>query len=426
MLVEHAASPAEPARSAPGRLGPALPVSVPVPIVEIDLEGTHQLATGLPELDRVLGGGLVPGSVTVLGGEPGIGKSTLVLQAVAGLARRGATALVVTGEESVAQVRLRAERLGALDDDVLVVAETDLETVAAHIEATDPDVVVVDSIQTLRHAGFPGAAGSVSQVREVAHELVSLAKQRGVSMLVVGHVTKVGDLAGPRELEHVVDTVLAFEGDRHHALRLLRAHKHRFGSTDELGLFEMGVEGLVAVDDASRLFLADRKVGAPGSAVGVVVEAGRPLLVEVQALVAPTPAPMPRRVAQALDGGRLAMLLAVLDQRAGVSCAGSDVFASVAGGVRVAEPALDRGVCLAVASAVSGWPLPPDVVAIGEVGLAGEVRAVPGLDRRLREAARLGFGTAIVFGTATASAEIDARRVGDLGEVLAMLGLSAA
>ncbi|GIU88940.1 MAG: DNA repair protein RadA [Acidimicrobiia bacterium] len=373
-----------------------VPASRPVALTDVDPLGAPRRPTTLPELDRVLGGGLVDGSVTLLGGEPGMGKSTLLLQALTAMAHEGARCLLVAAEESPAQVRLRAGRLGPLAAGVLVVGETSLPAVCAHVEELRPDVLAVDSIQTVHDPDAPGAPGSVSQVRDCAQRLVRLAKDLDVATVLVGHVTKDGALAGPRVLEHVVDTVLAFEGDRHHALRMLRALKHRFGATDELGLMEMTGGGLLPLADPSALFLADRRPGAPGSVVAPVLEGVRPLCVEVQALVHDTPAPVPRRVAQAVDGSRLAMLLAVLQRRAGISVSGADVYASVAGGVRVAEPGGDLAIALAVAGARLDRPVAADTVALGEIGLGGEVRQVAQTPRRLAEAVRLGMRRAIV------------------------------
>jgi DNA repair protein RadA/Sms len=353
-------------------------------------------ATGVGELDRVLAGGLVPGSVTLLGGEPGIGKSTLLLQAAAGAARAGATVLYLTAEESSAQVRRRAGRVGATPEQLWLASETDLPGIVGHLDDLRPAVVVIDSIQTVHDPALSSAPGSVAQVRECTHRLVAEARSRDTAVVLVGHVTKDGGLAGPRVLEHLVDTVLSFEGDRHHALRLLRAVKHRYGGTGELGVFEMTDRGLLGVDDPSALFLADRQAGEPGSVVVPVLDGGRPLMVEVQALLADSPLPTPRRQAQGVDGGRLGMLLAVLQQRAGVSVAGTDVWVTVAGGVKAVEPAVDLGIALAVASAAAGVAVPGDAVVCGEVGLAGELRQVGRLDRRMAEAARLGFGQVVV------------------------------
>jgi DNA repair protein RadA/Sms len=372
------------------------PVARPVLMADVDLGEWSARPTGIGELDRVLGGGFVPGSVTLLGGEPGIGKSTLLLQAVAALARSGARCLVVTAEESTQQVRTRADRLDAVAPDLYLVAETSLAHVLAHVDQLAPDVLVVDSVQTIYDADLGSAPGSVAQVRECAARLVREAKERAMTTILVGHVTKDGALAGPRVLEHVVDTVLSFEGDRHHALRLLRAAKHRFGGTSELGLFEMGEAGLLGVPDASGMFLADRRLGVAGSVVVPTMEGHRPLLVEVQALVTPSQLPQPRRSAQGLDGGRLALLLAVLAQRVDMGLGAFDVHASAVGGVRIVEPGADLGLALALASSVTGRAIAGDLVACGEVGLAGELRQVGQTARRLAEAQRLGFRTAIV------------------------------
>jgi DNA repair protein RadA/Sms len=370
--------------------------SVPQPIGEVDPAEWVARPTGVDELDRVLSGGLVPGSVTLLGGEPGVGKSTLVLQALGAMAARGEQVLYVSGEEAAQQVRLRAERLDTLADSLWFVAETDLAQIVGHIDQVAPSVVVIDSIQTLTDPGSSSSAGSVTQIRECAVRLVQLAKGRGVAVVLVGHVTKDGDLAGPRVLEHIVDTVLAFGGERHHALRLLRAVKHRFGTTDELGLFEMSEAGLVGLPDPSRLFLADRRTGIAGSVVVPTMEGHRPLLVELQALVAGETPGSPRRSAQGLDAGRLAFLLAVLEQRAGLAIARTDVYALAVGGVRVVEPAADLALVLAVASARLDRAVAPDLVAVGEVGLGGELRQVAQIGRRLAEAHRLGFTRALV------------------------------
>jgi len=362
-------------------------------ITQIDpLEGQPR-PTGISEVDRVLSGGLVPGSVTLLGGEPGVGKSTLLLQVLA--AMTGPT-LYVTAEESAQQVRLRADRLGALHDRISLLAETSLPRIRAAAASVRPDLLVIDSIQTVTDPDLGSGPGSVTQVRGCAQQLVADAKVSGVTTLLVGHVTKEGTLAGPRVLEHLVDTVLSFDGERHHSLRLLRAVKHRFGTTNELGLFEMEGDGLRAVPDASSLFLADRRAGVPGSVVTPVLEGQRPLLVEVQALATLSTFSAPRRAAQGFDQSRLALLLAVLEQRAGLLLSPCDVYASVVGGIRLVEPGADLAVCVATASAVTGRAVSGRVVVCGEVGLAGELRQVAQTPRRLAEAARLGFQTAIV------------------------------
>jgi len=397
----------------------------PKPITEIDSAIGQPQPTMIPELDRVLGGGLIPGSVTLLGGEPGIGKSTLLMQLLAAWPKK---TLYVTAEESTQQVRLRAERLGALNDNVWLLAEMSLPNIFNAIQQVSPDLVVIDSIQTIADPELSSPPGSVVQVRGCAHRLVQEAKHRNLPVIMVGHVTKEGGLAGPRVLEHVVDTVLSFEGERHHALRLLRAAKHRFGPTSELGLFEMTEAGMVGVPDASQLFLADRRTGVPGSVVVPTLEGQRPLLVELQALTNPVSggAP-PRRSAQGVDSGRLALLLAVLERRARVSLAGHEVYASVVGGVKLSEPGADLGMCLALVSAVANKPLPADLVVIGEVGLAGEVRQVAQVGRRLAEAARLGFTRAIV--PASASAKVQGIRVdtaATINEALSLAGLTGA
>src|SRR3954469_25500594 len=368
----------------------------PVPIIEVTAHGAAPFPTGVAEFDRVLGGGLVAGSVTLVGGEPGMGERPLIMPALRCMAARGARCLLVCAEESTAQVRMRAERLGVLAPELFVVSETSLPAIAAYVAPLAPVVLAIDSIQAVHDPDSPGVAGSVTQVRDAAQELVRLAKENDVATLLVGHVTKDGGLAGPRALEHVVDTVLSFEGDRHHALRMLRALKHRFGATDELGLMEMTPTGLMPVTDPSALFLADRRVDATGSVVTAVMEGTRPLCVEVQALVAPTGAPIPRRIAQAFEGNRLSMLVAVLQQRAGIALANHDVYASVAGGVRVAEPAADLAVALAIAGARHEHAVDSDTIVIGEIGLGGEIRQVPQAPRRLAEALRLGFRRAVV------------------------------
>ncbi|MGH9085689.1 MAG: DNA repair protein RadA [Acidimicrobiales bacterium] len=398
--------------------------STPRPIAEVDMAAWAPSPTGVAELDRVLQGGLVPGSVTLIGGEPGIGKSTLLLQSLAGLATTGRRCLYVTAEESAQQVRRRAERLGALPQDLWLVAETALPALLEHAAAVEPHVLAVDSIQTVFDPALASAPGSVAQVRECAHRLVRASKELGMATILVGHVTKDGGLAGPRVLEHLVDTVLAFEGERHHALRLLRAAKHRFGSTDELGLFEMTDAGLAGVPDPSALFLADRRPGTAGSVVAPVLDGHRPLLVEVQALVARSSLPTPRRSAQGLDAGRLALVLAVLGERVRATFDGADVHTVVAGGVKVTEPGADLALALALVSARTGTPLPDDLVACGEVGLGGELRQVHQTARRLAEAARLGFRRAIVPASAPARAEgIDVLRAGTLVEAVDLAGV---
>lgn len=391
----------------------------PLLIGEVDLDTSAIRQTGVGELDRVLGGGLVPGSVTLLGGEPGVGKSTLLLQVSAAMARSDGRVLYVSAEESARQVRLRADRLDAVVDGLWLVAEGSVPAIVAAMDAVDPDLVVVDSIQTVHDPDVGSAPGAVTQVRSAAHWLVGEAKRRSCAVVLIGHVTKDGGLAGPRELEHVVDTVLGFEGDRHHALRLLRAVKHRFGPTQELGLFEMGEAGLAGLPDPSGLFLGDRRPGVCGSVVVPTMEGNRPLLVELQALVTSSALPTPRRSAQGVDGGRLSLLLAVLQQSLAIPTADHDVYALAVGGVRVIEPAADLAVVLAVASSLADRPLDADVVACGEVGLGGELRQVAHTPRRLAEAARLGFTRAVLpLSAPDTPAGMEAVRAGTVAEAL--------
>ncbi len=368
----------------------------PVPLGQVEAPKVARLRTGIGEFDRVLGGGLVPGSLVLIGGAPGIGKSTITTAALANLSAAGHKVLYVSGEESAAQVRLRAERLGTHALGVPIVADTDLERVAATLEAERPDVCVVDSVQVLYDPALTGAPGSVSQVREVAGRLMRIAKERGIATLLVGHVTKEGSLAGPRVLEHLVDCVLSFEGERERTYRTLRALKNRFGSTNEVGVFEMHEEGLVEVEDASARFV-NEATRAPGSVVLCAMEGSRPLLVEVQALVAPSELVPPRRVANGVDRNRLALVLAVLARHTGVSLGSADVFVSVAGGVRVDEPGADLAIALALASAAKGITPAVDrpLAAFGELGLTGELRHVGHADRRTAEARKFGLESVI-------------------------------
>ena len=366
------------------------------PIAEVDLQAARARPTGVDELDRVLGGGLVPGAVVLLAGEPGVGKSTLLLEVAHRCAQSGRRALYVTGEESAGQVRLRAERTGALHEELYLAAESDLSALLGHLDAVHPAMLVVDSVQTMSTSAAEGSAGGVSQVRAVATVLIAAAKERGLPVVLVGHVTKDGSVAGPRVLEHLVDVVLHFEGDRHSTLRMVRGVKNRFGPADEVGCFELRDDGIAGLPDPSGLFLSRRDTGVPGTAVTVVVEGKRPLLAEVQALVAASSLATPRRAVSGLDSARVAMVLAVTERRGGVALGGSDVYTATVGGMRVIEPAADLAVALAVASAVSDATLPDRTVVIGEIGLAGEVRRVNGVGRRLAEAARLGFTRALV------------------------------
>ncbi len=382
----------EPARTAVGRgNSKATPAT---PIGAIADAGEERTASGIGELDRVLGGGVVAGSVILVGGDPGIGKSTLVLQALAALSRQRPT-LYVSGEESPAQIKMRAVRLGATvgpsANNLLVLAETSVERILDQAEQIEPGVLVIDSIQTVFLEQLASAPGSVSQVREAAAALVTWAKRHDVPVILIGHVTKEGAIAGPRVLEHMVDTVLYFEGDRGHSFRILRAVKNRFGSTNEIGVFEMAPTGLQPVANPSALFLAERPQDAAGSAVVATVEGTRPILVEVQALVSPTSFGTPRRTTLGIDPNRVALLVAILEKKLGLHMMGHDIFVNVAGGVRVDEPAADLGVAAAIASSFLDKPIDPQTLLVGEIGLAGEVRAVGNADVRVREGSKLGF-----------------------------------
>jgi DNA repair protein RadA/Sms len=365
------------------------------PLASVTPRASSRIATGLEEFDRVLGDGLVPGGVILLGGDPGIGKSTLLLQAGAALGAAHRT-LYVTGEESAEQIALRARRLGLVNAPIELLAEVQLEAIVAAIDATAPEVVVIDSIQTIYTEALTSAPGSVAQVRECAAQLTRLAKQRGVVVLFVGHVTKEGAIAGPRVLEHIVDTVLYFEGDPHSSFRLVRAIKNRFGAANELGVFGMTERGLRGVSNPSALFLSQHAEGVPGSAVVATLEGSRPLLVEVQALVDPVSGGTARRLAVGLDAQRLALLLAVLHRHGGVDASGFDVFVNAVGGVRILEPAADLAVMLAVCSSLKNKALPVKSLIFGEVGLAGEVRPVQRGQERIREASKLGFETVVI------------------------------
>jgi DNA repair protein RadA/Sms len=402
--------------------------AAPLALTSVSAGDAIRRTTGIAELDRVLGGGLVAGSIVLLGGDPGIGKSTLALQACGTLAAQGLTVLYVAGEESPQQVRLRADRLGLGGAEVLILPETTAETIVDEIVRRKPVAAVVDSIQTLHTGALTSAPGSVGQVRESASLLVSACKAVGTACFVIGHVTKEGALAGPRVLEHLVDTVLYFEGDEAHALRVLRAVKNRFGSTNEVGVFEMREGGLAEVANPSAAFLAERPKGAAGSAVLATLEGSRPVLVEIQALVSRSALAMPRRTAIGLDTGRVALLLAVLEKRLGMRLYDQDVFLNVAGGLRVEEPAADLAVVAAVASSVAGRALPADVAVWGEVGLTGEVRSVARGESRLREAAREGFARCVVpasnAGGLPSLPGVRVETVRGVDELLAVLGLA--
>ncbi|GLU87137.1 DNA repair protein RadA [Kocuria sp. NBRC 114282] len=384
------------------RTTPARSIADPAkPIAQVDATQATSVPTGVGELDRVLGGGLVPGAVILLAGEPGVGKSTLLLDVAArvaqGTAPRGPrSVLYITGEESAAQVKLRADRVGALADSLYLTSETDLSTALGQVEALSPEVLVVDSVQTLASAEVDGSAGGVTQVREVAASLIAAAKSRGMTVLLVGHVTKEGTIAGPRLLEHLVDVVCQFEGQKHSSIRLLRAVKNRYGPTDDVGCFELVDSGIRSVSDPSGLFVSRTAHPVSGTCLTVTMEGRRPLLAEVQALLDQSSTAQPRRATSGLDGSRVAMLLAVLQRRAGVGLASMDAYVSTVGGVRLSEPAADLATALALASAAQDKPLPQRLVCFGEVGLAGEVRPVPGIEQRIREVARLGFTHAVV------------------------------
>ncbi|QQR88728.1 MAG: DNA repair protein RadA [Myxococcales bacterium] len=383
-------------KSGPSR-GLGAPRTGPRKLSDIDGDTSPRLASGLGELDRVLGGGLVPGAVMLLGGDPGIGKSTLLMQVVASLAQRKTKVLYLSGEESETQIALRAKRIcGDASDQVWVFASNSLNEFEALPEEQVPEVMVVDSVQTLRAEELESAAGSVSQLREVTARLVDYAKSRNVALFLVGHVTKDGMLAGPKVLEHLVDTVLSFEGDKNHNYRILRSVKNRFGPANELAIYNMSAEGLAEVPDPSALFLAERNSDNVGSVVFASAEGSRPLLVEIQALLAPAVFGGARRVADGLDTNRLSILLAVLERKAGLSVLDRDVFVSVAGGLKVDEPAMDLALCTAIVSSLRDVPVPRDTVVLGELGLTGEVRSIPRAPLRLAEAAKLGFRRAIV------------------------------
>jgi DNA repair protein RadA/Sms len=394
----------------------------PTRLGDVMMERGDRVLTGIGELDRVLGGGVVRGSLVLIGGDPGVGKSTLVLQAARALARVAPPVLYVTAEESAAQVKMRADRLGIGDDGLLLWAESDLSAVQAEVDGIKPRLLIVDSIQTVFLPELESAPGSVAQVRECGARLMTLAKGRGIATFLVGHVTKEGALAGPRVLEHLVDTVLYFEGEHHHAYRVLRAVKNRFGSTNEIGVFEMAAAGLVEVPNPSGFFLAERPAGAPGSVIVSALEGTRPLLLELQALVARASFGTPRRTVLGADYNRVCLLLAVLERRGGLPIGSQDVFVNVAGGGRVLEPAADLGIVVAAASSYLERPVAGEVLVLGEVGLTGEVRAVNGVEARLRAAAQLGFRSAVVpRGNADGALPLPVTAVGSIGEALAAL-----
>lgn len=404
--------------TAPGRVTAAA-----LPIGQVDGRQAAARSTGVDELDRVLGGGLVPGAVVLLAGEPGVGKSTLLLDVAAKASSDEHRTLYITGEESASQVRLRADRIGALSEHLYLAAETDLSAVLGHLDTVKPSLLVLDSVQTVASPEVDGAPGGMAQVREVAGALIRASKERGMATVLVGHVTKDGGIAGPRLLEHLVDVVLSFEGDRHARLRLVRGIKNRYGATDEVGCFELHDEGITGLADPSGLFLTRRAEPVPGTCLTVTLEGRRPLVAEVQALTVDTQIPSPRRTTSGLETSRVSMMLAVLEQRGRISALGKrDIYSATVGGVRLTEPAADLAVALALASAASDTPLPMNLVAIGEVGLAGEVRRVTGVQRRLSEAARLGFTHALVpSDPGKIPAGMRVLEVADIGEALRAL-----
>ncbi|MBB63893.1 MAG: DNA repair protein RadA [Waddliaceae bacterium] len=366
-------------------------VSKPIPINDIQIGETPRVKTHIAEFDRVMGGGVVPGSFSLVGGDPGIGKSTLMLQVASNLASQGLVVLYISGEESVEQTSLRAKRLGVESNNLLLVNETDFSTIRSHIHNVNADVVVIDSIQVVYKAEISSAPGSVSQVRETAAEFMHLAKGHKISIFLIGHVTKSGELAGPRVLEHLVDTVLYFEGDKHHNYRMTRVIKNRFGTTDEIAVFQMSEKGLQQVPNPSEIFLEERMRGVVGSVIVPTIEGSRPFLVEVQSLVSDTVFPTPSRRSTGLDQNRLALLLAVLEKRIGYQLHTCDVFVSVAGGIKIIEPAADLAVALSIASSLCNRTVDPDTIVLGEVGLGGEVRSVPRIEIRVKEAIQMGF-----------------------------------
>lgn len=394
-MVEDVVAEPKAARAAGRQLPlPSGVQSVPLCDVALD-EQEERLYTGVPELDRVLGGGIVKGSVVLLGGEPGAGKSTLLLQLCAALAGQ-AVALYVTGEESVRQIKLRADRLGLPQGNISVIAENDVDTIERLITQTRPGFVVIDSIQTMNTAELASSSGSVSQVKEGASRFLRLAKEQEIPIFIVGHVNKDGAIAGPKVMEHIVDTVLYFEGDRTLPYRILRAVKNRYGSTNEIGMFDMGPKGLVAIDNPSELFLAGKPEGVSGNCVGCLIEGTRPIMVEIQALATKTGFGTPRRATIGVDGGRVNLLLAIIEKRAGFILGNLDVYINVVGGIQLSETSCDLPVCLAVISSILDQVVPDDLIAIGEVGLGGELRSVSNVEQRLKEAQRIGFKRAIL------------------------------
>ncbi len=368
----------------------------PMRLKDVPLHKTPRIMSGMGEFDRLIGGGLVPGSLTLVGGEPGIGKSTLMMQLAFQLARQGLTVLYVSGEESLEQTTLRAHRLGIETDNLLILSETHFSQIKAHVDAINPDIMIVDSIQIVYKADLPSAPGSVTQVRETTTEFMHLAKGRNIAIFLIGHVTKSGEIAGPKVLEHLVDSVLYFEGDKQHQFRMIRVVKNRFGATDEIAVFTMHGSGLKEVPNPSEIFLEERKKGSIGSIIIPTLEGTRPILVEAQALVSDTSYPSPSRRAIGIDQNRLSLLLAVLDKRMGYQLHKCDVFVSIAGGLKIVEPAIDLGIIMSVTSSLRGKAVDPDTLFIGEVGLGGEVRSVPRIESRIKEAIHMGFKRCIL------------------------------
>jgi DNA repair protein RadA/Sms len=389
-------------RKSPGqssRSGSISTIREPVPINSIELANEHRLLTGIKEFDRVLGGGLVSGSLVLIGGDPGIGKSTLMLQVLHGLALEGRKVLYVSGEESIKQIKIRSERLSTVSSDMLVVSEIDLDAIISMVDSHHPDVLVIDSIQTMFNGDLTSAPGSVSQVRESTMHLMLMAKKTGIPTFLVGHVTKDGAIAGPRIMEHMVDTVLYFEGDRNHVFRILRAVKNRFGSTNEIGVFEMKNKGLDEVSNPSAVFLSERPENTPGSIVTASVEGTRPILVEIQGLASSSTLGTPRRTILGLDQNRVSLLVAVMEKKLGFQLMGHDIFMNVAGGVKVDEPAVDMGIVAAVASSFLDRSIDSGTVVLGEVGLTGEVRAISHTDIRVSEIKKMGFTRCLLPGS---------------------------
>lgn len=385
--------------AAAAKAGLALGLSsgqAPIPIGEVDIEEAPRFSTGTQELDRVLGEGLLPGSLSIIVGDPGVGKSSLTIKVCANIAKNCGKVLYVTGEESTRQVKMRADRLDAIQKDLFILSETNLDVIEQHAKELKPVFLVIDSIQTVFRPDIASAPGSISQVRECAVQLLRLAKSYSIATILVGHVLKDGTLAGPRALEHIVDTVLYFEGDRNAQYRVLRAIKNRFGSTNEIGLFEMRGDGLIDVPDASKMFLSERPLNVPGSIVLPTVEGTRPLLVELQALVSTSPFMPPRRTSDSVDLKRIQLILAVLEKRLGIMLGNQDVYVKVAGGIKIDEPAIDLGLAAAIVSSFRNISTQPSTVALGEVGLAGEVRAVAQVEARIREAERMGFSRIVL------------------------------